>query len=168
MILIISLFSSMSNEFMRSVMSSSFCNSMTAAHQAPLSVGFPRQEYWSGLPFPSPGDLPNTRIKPMSPAYRHSWPAEPLGKSPAQISHQIPISLRISVKILIVGHKTSDDIVLLNSWLHLLLSSLLPQTGSLLGISWTSVRLGLCTTSLPGMPPPAGPWFNIHSLLVFI
>ena len=123
MILIISLFSSMSNEFMRSVMSSSFCNSMTAAHQAPLSVGFPRQEYWSGLPFPSPGDLPNTRIKPMSPAYRHSWPAEPLGKSPAQISHQIPISLRISVKILIVGHKTSDDIVLLNSWLHLLLSS---------------------------------------------
>ena len=34
------------------------------AHQAPLSVGFSRQEYWSGLPFPSPGDLPNPRIEP--------------------------------------------------------------------------------------------------------
>ena len=32
---------------------------MTAAHQAPLSVGLSRQEYWCGLPFPSPGDLPN-------------------------------------------------------------------------------------------------------------
>ena len=38
----------------------------TAAHQASLSVGFPRQEYWSGLPFPSPGDLPEQGIEPMS------------------------------------------------------------------------------------------------------
>ena len=37
-------------------------------HQAPLSIGFPRQEYWSGLPFPSPGDLPNPGIKPDPPA----------------------------------------------------------------------------------------------------
>ena len=37
-------------------------------HQAPLSMGFSRQEYWSGLPFPSPGDLPNPGIKPGSPA----------------------------------------------------------------------------------------------------
>ena len=36
----------------------------TVAHQAPLSMGFPRQEYWSGLPFPSPGDLPDTRMNP--------------------------------------------------------------------------------------------------------
>ena len=40
----------------------------TAAHQAPLSTGFSRQEYWSGLPFPSPGDLPDPGIKPESPA----------------------------------------------------------------------------------------------------
>ena len=40
----------------------------TVAHQAPLSMGFPRQEYWSGLPFPSPGDLPDPGIKPGSPA----------------------------------------------------------------------------------------------------
>ena len=39
----------------------------TVAHQAPLSMGFPRQEYWSGLPFPSPGDVPNPGIEPASP-----------------------------------------------------------------------------------------------------
>ena len=36
------------------------------AHQTPLSMGFSRQEYWSGLPFPSPGDLPNPGIEPTS------------------------------------------------------------------------------------------------------
>ena len=40
----------------------------TIAYQAPLSVALPRQDYWSGLPFPSPGDLPNSGIKPRSPA----------------------------------------------------------------------------------------------------
>ena len=40
----------------------------TAAHQAPLSLGFFRQEYWSGYPCPSPGDLPDPRVKPGSPA----------------------------------------------------------------------------------------------------
>ena len=40
----------------------------TVAHQAPLSVGFFRQEYWSGLPFPFPGDLPDLGIKSGSPA----------------------------------------------------------------------------------------------------
>ena len=40
----------------------------TIAHQVPLSMEFPRQESWSGLPFPSPGDLPESEIKPASPA----------------------------------------------------------------------------------------------------
>ena len=40
----------------------------TVARQASLSMGFSRQEYWSGLPFPSPGDLPDPGIKPRSPA----------------------------------------------------------------------------------------------------
>ena len=40
----------------------------TVACQASLSIGFPRQKYWSGLPFPSPGDLPNPGIEPTSPA----------------------------------------------------------------------------------------------------
>ena len=39
----------------------------TVAHQTPLSMGFPRQEYWSGLPFPTPKDLPNPEIEPISP-----------------------------------------------------------------------------------------------------
>ena len=41
----------------------------TVARQAPLSMGFPRQEYWSGLPFPPPGDLPDPGIEPESPAF---------------------------------------------------------------------------------------------------
>ena len=39
----------------------------TVAHQAPLSMGFPRQEYWSGLPCPPPGDLPDPGIEPAFP-----------------------------------------------------------------------------------------------------
>ena len=54
----------------------------TAAHQAPLSMGFSRQEYWSGLPFPSPGDLPHPGIKPRSPTlWTDALPSEPSGKS---------------------------------------------------------------------------------------
>ena len=45
-----------------------FATPWTAAYQAPLSMQFSRQEYWSGLPFPSPGDLPDPGIEPGSPA----------------------------------------------------------------------------------------------------
>ena len=44
-----------------------FATLWTVAYQAPLSMGFSRQEYWSGLPFPSPGDLPNPGLEPGSP-----------------------------------------------------------------------------------------------------
>ena len=47
-----------------------FATSWTVAHQAPLSMEFSRQEYWSGLPFPSPGDIPNPGIEPKSPAWQ--------------------------------------------------------------------------------------------------
>ena len=43
------------------------CNPWTVAHQAPSSMGFSRQEYWSGLPFPSPGYLPDPEIEPRPP-----------------------------------------------------------------------------------------------------
>ena len=49
-------------------MSDSFVNPWTLAHQVPLSMGFHRQEYWRGVPFPSPGELPNPGIEPTSPA----------------------------------------------------------------------------------------------------
>ena len=45
-----------------------FCNPPTIAHQAPLSMGFSRQEYWGGLPCPPPGDLPDPGIETVSPA----------------------------------------------------------------------------------------------------
>ena len=62
--------------FSCSVVSDSFVTPWTAAHQAPLSMGFPRQEYWSVLPFPSPGDLPDPGIKLLH------WQVDslPLGK----------------------------------------------------------------------------------------
>ena len=51
------------------------------AHCAPLSMEFSRQEYWSGLPFPSPEDLPHPGIEPTSPALEaDSLPSKPLGK----------------------------------------------------------------------------------------
>ena len=57
------------------------CEPCTVAHQAPLFMGFSRQEYWSGLPFPSPGELPNPGIKPRSPALQAAaLTSEPPGK----------------------------------------------------------------------------------------
>ena len=53
----------------------------TAAYQAPPSTTFSRQEYWSGLPFPSPGDLPNPGMEPGSPTLQaDALPSEPPGK----------------------------------------------------------------------------------------
>ena len=54
---------------------------ITVAYQAPQSMEFSRQEYWSGLPFPSPGDLPNPGIKPRSATLQaDALPSEPPGK----------------------------------------------------------------------------------------
>ena len=59
-------------------LSDSFATPWTTACQASLSMGFTKQEYWNGLPFPSPGDLPNPGIKPGSPALlANSLPSEP-------------------------------------------------------------------------------------------
>ena len=53
----------------------------TAAYQTPLFMEFSKQEYWSGLPFPSPGDLPSPRVKPRSPTLQaDALPSEPPGK----------------------------------------------------------------------------------------
>ena len=61
------------------------CDPWTVACQASPSMGFSNQEYWSGLPFPSPGDLPNPGIEPGSPALQaDALSSEPPGK-PKQI-----------------------------------------------------------------------------------
>ena len=58
-----------------------FVTPWTVTHQAPLSMGFSRQEYWSRLPFPSPGDLPKPGIEPRSPALQVDvLTSEPPGK----------------------------------------------------------------------------------------
>ena len=58
-----------------------FVTLWTVAHQASLSMGFSKPEYWSELPFPSPEDLPNPGIEPMSPALQaDSLPTEQRGK----------------------------------------------------------------------------------------
>ena len=57
-----------------------FATPWTVAHQAPPPMEFSRQEYWSGLPFPSPGDLPDLGIEPRSPTLQaDTLPSEPPG-----------------------------------------------------------------------------------------
>ena len=60
-----------------------FSSSPQSSPQTPLSMGFSRQEYWNGLPCPSPGDLPNLGVEPRSPILQaESLPSEPPGKPP--------------------------------------------------------------------------------------
>ena len=67
------------------------------AHQDPLSMEFFRQEYWSGLPFPPPGDLPKAGIKPESPAFLalagRSFTTAPLGSLSLNTDREAPITM---------------------------------------------------------------------------
>ena len=65
----------------------------TVAHQAPLSLGFFRQEHWSGLPFPSPGDLPNPAIEPKSSTLQILY---------CLIHHGCPLDFRIHFKAMVI------------------------------------------------------------------
>ena len=63
----------------------------TVAHQAPPSMGFSRQEYWSGVPFPTPGDLLDPEIEPGSSALQaDSLPSKPPGKLELEVKSIIP------------------------------------------------------------------------------
>ena len=63
-----------------------FATPWTVAYDAPLSIRFSRQEYWSGLPFPSPQNLPDPGIEPRSPSLRaDTLPSEPPGKKESYI-----------------------------------------------------------------------------------
>ena len=69
-----------------------FATPWAVAYQAPLSMGFSRQEYWSGLPFPSPGDLPNPGIEPGSPALQtDTLPSEPPEKATGFFTARDPL-----------------------------------------------------------------------------
>ena len=66
----------------------------TVAHQAPLSVALPRQEYWSGLPFPPPRDLPDPGIEPVSPSLAcGSFTTEPPGLPFTMVKAKMRVSL---------------------------------------------------------------------------
>jgi len=70
-----------------------FCISMTVASQSLLSMGFSRQKYWGGQPFPSPGDFPNPGIKPVSLALQvDSLLCEPPGKPLTADSPHLQVS----------------------------------------------------------------------------
>ena len=80
-------------------MSDSFVTLWTVAHQAPLSMGFLRQEYWSGLPFPSPRDLPDPGIELTSPALAGGFfTPEPPGKPSHLHATGILVTLQVSSK----------------------------------------------------------------------
>ena len=81
-----------------------FATPWTAVHQAPLSMGFSRQECWSGLSFPPPGDLPNPGIEPGSPTLQaDSLLAESQGKS----LHHLGSTLLISTDMRMIKCKDS-------------------------------------------------------------
>ena len=94
-----------------------FATPWTVAYQALPSMGFSRQKYWSGLPFPFPGDLPNPGIEPRSSALQaDALPSEPLGKpltTRTTIQSSNPISEYIS---------KGDEITILKTSALLLLS----------------------------------------------
>ena len=76
-----------------------FATLWTLAYQAPPSMGFSRQEYWSGLLFPSPGDLPNPGIEAGSPALQaDALPSEPPGKASNSVTNSMKTLKMVPVK----------------------------------------------------------------------
>ena len=86
-----------------------FATLQTAAHQAPLSMGFSRQEYWSGLPFPSLGDLPDPGIEPRSPTLQVDYLS-----SESRILEWVayPFSLKISFYFKIAHGEGASQVAL--------------------------------------------------------
>ena len=79
---------SSTKEWRRGRPSPSFHHGFAATCQAPLSMEFSRQEYWSCLPFPSPGDLPNPGIKPGSPALQADALLSELSRKPSRMREE--------------------------------------------------------------------------------
>ena len=81
----------------------SFATPWTVARQAPLSRGLPRQEYWSGLPFPSPGDLTSSEIKPRLPLWRwilYCWVTREAPWLEYQMTNRVPRSGTLNFPLL--------------------------------------------------------------------
>ena len=91
-----------------------FVTPWTVAHQAPPSMGFSRQEYWSGLPFPSPGHLPDPGLEPRSPALQADvLTSEPPGKPSIEDNYR-----RVSISQPLGSQSASSDLNLANQLVH--------------------------------------------------
>ena len=79
-----------------------FATPWTVAYQAPPTIEFSRQEYWSGVPFPSPGDLPDPGIEPRSPALQtDTLPSEPPGKPTETIRKEFADDFKIKLHTIV-------------------------------------------------------------------
>ena len=88
------------------------CHRMNCSPQAPLSMEFSKQEYWSGLPFHSPGDLPNSGIEPKFPAWQlNSLPLSHRGE-PKQIILYHDLSPECCLPVILIVRKNSAKEVL--------------------------------------------------------
>ena len=138
-----------------------FATPWTVDYQASLSMGFSRQEYWSGLPFPPPGDLPNTGNDPASPvppALAH-WQADSL-----PLSHQgSPLPLEIESQM--AGSSGWNYWWFVNLWLNDIWCQIITELSTLPRLSWLIwfFFLGFCLLSffpcfiLPFIPPSSLP-----------
>ena len=80
----------------------SLCDLVTLASQAPLSMEFSRQKYWSGLPYQDPGDFPDPGIEPRSPAlWTDALPSELLGEPVVLIVMKLDLSASLLALIMI-------------------------------------------------------------------
>ena len=134
-----------------------FSTPWTVACQAPLSMGFSRQEYWSGLPSPPPGDLPDLEIEARSSALQaDSLPSEPPGKPEQACFHRLKLHQLCSLE----RHCSGNSLVFSVLWqvIHLSFPRALggfifwfntPQEANPLSVNISPSRL---PTSTPGPP----------------
>ena len=90
------------------------CNPRTAARPSPLSMGFPRQEYWSELPFPSPGDLPGPEIKSTPPALAGVFFTSELPGKPRPIVHNLIMCIFCACQVLPQINRTLASIKIIS------------------------------------------------------
>ena len=90
-----------------------FVTPWTIACQAPLSMGFLRQEYWSGLPLPTPGGLPDPRIKPVSPALAGGFfTIMPFGSSCLKSVGNLPLAFLVCTETFDDDHDSGDRLMI--------------------------------------------------------
>ena len=101
-----------SQGYQRDLMASNITSVVsTVAYQASPSMGFSRQKYWSGLPFPPPGDLPDPGIQPRSPAWQvDALPSEQPGKPLKKLGWlKFSVAFYLTLLLLLFSHKVMSN-----------------------------------------------------------